>query len=685
MLTDHQYDIERNDSDAGPFSHTYGFYILMGGLTVNVTHLHDRLDKVLISPSGLIHLARKGYFFHVSDADIKDRSKASGLAKGLVLLQITWTVLQCLSRKATGLPLSVLEVHTLVHAGCALIMYVLWFNKPMDVSEPVDVSSNIPDRIIALMLVQNHRFGMQPYGNLELPIEYRSVRLSGSTPSTTAGIWPTRRISEAAYLMFNPYPTGERQHSGTAQGSMPDATTTLDIMANTPDQLRLQKIDSQAILSQSGHANQDNDASAESVFIDPLVGTPPTTSSASDAPPIMGSQSTSRKQHARLKAQRAGALKLKYLITPRRGEAVYASTASTSGDPATLPEHICIGYESKPIAGVKVVTAVSTGQFLQNGIGPNAFVTGEWRGDDVRQRDPPFRVPTSILQVSDDIRKKLPLDRVDKSTIQYYCPLSIMLSQNDVRRWELAGAAFRDELASCGIQPPQDGSFMKIENEADTIEGAYFVASIHHANFLNFLYEDFFHIIWGAPRGTNRHTQTLRGIYRRLLEFDVFGLGPATVVMMLPGVLYGAFHLTLWFHEFPTYIEKLLWRISSVTLIGIPVIAVTLLFFRAAYRRVLQARAPSLPKTTIVNTDLEGSLPRELIYKPAGSIRRFFSWVKQDIRPGLWCLVIFALVLIVALYMFSRVYIIVESFISLRYVPVGVYTDVGWSKYIPHV
>ncbi len=36
------------------------------------------------------------------------------------------------------------------------------------------------------------------------------------------------------------------------------------------------------------------------------------------------------------------------------------------------------------------------------------------------------------------------------------------------------------------------------------------------------------------------------------------------------------------------------------------------------------------------------------------------------------------------LYVFSRVFIIVESFISLRHVPVGVHTGVGWSKYIPH-
>ncbi|KAL8681267.1 MAG: hypothetical protein Q9224_006866, partial [Gallowayella concinna] len=206
-----QDSIRRNDDaydgrpSNSPFSHTYGFYGLMGGLAVNVSHLHDRLDKVLLTPSGLIYLAEKGYFFEIADLDIQDKSKASWLAKGFVLLQITWTFLQCLSRKAVGLPLSVLEVHVLVHAGCALIMYVLWFNKPMDIDEPTDVSPKIPEKIIALMLVQNHYFGTQPYRDLELPIEWCPIRLAGKKSS----VWPRRGISEAAYLMYNPQPSSD--------------------------------------------------------------------------------------------------------------------------------------------------------------------------------------------------------------------------------------------------------------------------------------------------------------------------------------------------------------------------------------------------------------------------------------------------------------------------------------------
>lgn len=37
------------------------------------------------------------------------------------------------------------------------------------------------------------------------------------------------------------------------------------------------------------------------------------------------------------------------------------------------------------------------------------------------------------------------------------------------------------------------------------------------------------------------------------------------------------------------------------------------------------------------------------------------------------------------LYPFGRVFIVVESFISLRHVPVGVYEGVGWAQYIPHL
>lgn len=108
----------------------------MGGLAVDVSDIHDHLQRVTLTPAGIIFLAEQGHFFDISDEDIRDKSKTDYLGKGLVILQVTYMFLQCVSRKVAGFPLAPLEVHTLIHAGCALVMYSLWFYKPFDVRAP---------------------------------------------------------------------------------------------------------------------------------------------------------------------------------------------------------------------------------------------------------------------------------------------------------------------------------------------------------------------------------------------------------------------------------------------------------------------------------------------------------------------------------------------------------------------
>jgi hypothetical protein len=69
----------------------------------------------------------KDYYFPTVTRDtIEDRSKADFIQKGLVIVQVGWMVIQCTARRAYGLPLTLLEVHTMVHVVCALIMYLFW-------------------------------------------------------------------------------------------------------------------------------------------------------------------------------------------------------------------------------------------------------------------------------------------------------------------------------------------------------------------------------------------------------------------------------------------------------------------------------------------------------------------------------------------------------------------------------
>ena len=50
-------------------------------------------------------------------------------------------VVQCVARKIPGLPVTLLEINTVMHVICALLMYLLWLHKPLDVSIPVTITS----------------------------------------------------------------------------------------------------------------------------------------------------------------------------------------------------------------------------------------------------------------------------------------------------------------------------------------------------------------------------------------------------------------------------------------------------------------------------------------------------------------------------------------------------------------
>jgi hypothetical protein len=59
----------------------------------------------------------------VDTATILDKGKADFLAKFLVCVQAAWMVLQCVLRKMNSLPVTLIELNTLCHVICALVMY----------------------------------------------------------------------------------------------------------------------------------------------------------------------------------------------------------------------------------------------------------------------------------------------------------------------------------------------------------------------------------------------------------------------------------------------------------------------------------------------------------------------------------------------------------------------------------
>ena len=74
-----------------------------------------------------------------TEAEIKDRGKSDWLAKSLVLLQTSWFIMQCIARGIKHLLVTHLEIVTLAYAAMNFVIYVFWWNKPLNVNRPVRV------------------------------------------------------------------------------------------------------------------------------------------------------------------------------------------------------------------------------------------------------------------------------------------------------------------------------------------------------------------------------------------------------------------------------------------------------------------------------------------------------------------------------------------------------------------
>ncbi|KAI9754390.1 MAG: hypothetical protein M4579_004728 [Chaenotheca gracillima] len=171
----------------------FGYFVVMGGFIVDVSHLHNTITRLTITPKGVAFLARHGHFLVAPVSAIRDKSKADILAKGLVCFQVGQLLLQTIARKVVNFPITLLELHVLVHCFCAFGMYGLWFHKPLDVRDPTWVDSSSFEDLLALMLVRNYGLGCKVQagpGNNE-------AKLHASTSEFSNG-------AESAYLEMKP-------------------------------------------------------------------------------------------------------------------------------------------------------------------------------------------------------------------------------------------------------------------------------------------------------------------------------------------------------------------------------------------------------------------------------------------------------------------------------------------------
>lgn len=464
----------------------YGHFAVMGGFVVDVSHLHNSLSRVTISPKGVAFLASHGHFLRIPESTIRDKSKADILAKVLVCAQVAWMLVQTIGRKAVGYPITLLEVHTLVHVACAIAMYGLWFQKPLDVRDPAWVDASAFQDLLALMLVRNYGYGARWH-------------LDGETASAPAPVQSIDRSyqtgSESSYLQVYP----NRVKDG------PKESTT----SKEAETLLARKVSQSRTLQRSRIS-----------------------------PPE--------------------------IVTHQAGDGFdFAFDA---------PEN------------TQTSCTVLSGQSLPCGIGPALSVRPLWGPQ---------------LSLEHDGR------------------LSVPLSDNDIRRWDLAATALS-----------------RIGEELHTPQGSINYLTSHAPN------------IFIDRKGLQA------GFYAYFCAWASGGLIAALVICNF----YGVAHILAWNFEFPTSIERLLWKIACIdTIVG--TISLLALFSIVIYLH--EHNWTSLGNAILAN--------------------------EPGILPWIYRLVILFGVLNIPLFLLSRIYIIVETFISLRRVPLGVYATVDWAEYIPHL
>jgi len=124
---------------------THAFYASMGGFVlvdkeypearfpISVEEVIQLLkDKKL--PLDCVELLQ-----NLDREEIDDRSKANSLAKGLACVQLVWLALQCTARAAQHLPFTLLELVTVAEAVITIGTYLMWWNKPLDVTSTIDL------------------------------------------------------------------------------------------------------------------------------------------------------------------------------------------------------------------------------------------------------------------------------------------------------------------------------------------------------------------------------------------------------------------------------------------------------------------------------------------------------------------------------------------------------------------
>ena len=227
------------------------------------------------------------------------------------------------------------------------------------------------------------------------------------------------------------------------------------------------------------------------------------------------------------------------------------------------------------------------------------------------------------------------------------------LTSTDIRRWELCASAII-EIAKANNREYEYGlAKMRIDHLHIFLMHSGFTTTFL-TNIPNFGIDDILDS-WFNVREYTSVLKDTRLILLYLLRFFV----PLTSA-------YGGIHLSAWNFEFPSPVEFVVWRTACFIIMGSSFALLTIPSWEALYDYF----------------DRFYDCPRPTDWKKRRALKLMgFIFIKALTKTAGYG---FGGLLLLC-YAASRIYLVVESFISLRHVAIGVYAAVPWVQNIPHV
>ena len=276
-------------------------------------------------------------------------------------------------------------------------------------------------------------------------------------------------------------------------------------------------------------------------------------------------------------------------------------------------------------------------------------VLGKHKRDISRCYEPRFKLDQKAVSPKPTVCMLLPnqylpcgIGLVD--TEDTFCNLTSV----DIRRWELCASAISEILKTTSPR--------KEYNPADTVKIDYLDMFLRERqldetftiHIQNFSMDD-------MKRDWDKYSDTsLLKVTGNFLLYLLRFFIPLTAA-------YGGIHLSAWNFEFPSRVESIIWRTACFIIIG-----------------------SSFALLAWPSWDYLDSYFIHLYFDPGRRNRKYRRAVKvmKALNKGAGY---GSAGLLLLCYGASRIYLVVESFISLRHVPIGVYAAVPWVGNIPHV